>query len=127
VPSDANFNSVYRNTFVNSNHEQVHWHDNNHNNLVYNNNFIDAPDHGFHDECSGCGNQFFTVANGGNHYSNYNEPSEGCDYANSDSFCDDPFYSSKGNQDDMPYTTQNGWSSPGAPLSPEEALSTDIT
>jgi len=120
-PSDANYNSVYLNTFFDSNHEQVHWHGSNCINEAYHNNFIDAPDWGFNDECSGGDNQFYE-----NWYNHYDEPSEGCDDVNSDNFCDDPFFG-KGNQDDTPYTTQNGWGSPGAPLTPEEALSSDGT
>ena len=107
-PSDSNWNTVTLNTFTNSDHEQVHWHDNNHNNLAYNNNIIDGPGKGFNDECSGCGNQFFTVANGGNWYSHYDEPSEGCFDLNLDGFCDAPFIGD-GNQDDFPWITQNGW------------------
>jgi len=120
-PSDANYNSVYLNTFFDSNHEQVHWHGSNCINEAYHNNFIDGPDHGFHDECSGGDNQFYE-----NYFNNYDEPSEGCDDVNSDGFCDAPFFG-EGNQDNTPYTTQNGWGTPGAPLTPGEALSSGDT
>jgi len=110
LPSDSNYNTVTLNTFHDSDHEQVHWHDTNGNNLAYNNNILDGPDHNFHDECVGCGNEFFTIENGGNYYNNYDEPSEGCFDSNSDGFCDDPFFG-EGNQDDLPFTKQNGWAS----------------
>ena len=110
LPSDSNYNIVTLNTFHDSIHEQVHWHATNCINLAYNNNFIDAPDWGFHDECPGGDNQFFTIEDGGNWYNHYDEPSEGCFDSNSDGFCDDPFFG-EGNQDDLPFTKQNGWAS----------------
>ena len=76
------------------------------NNQIFNNNFIDnisqASD-------SGSGNVFnLSAPTGGNYWNNFDEPVEGCNDANSDGFCDDPFVFS-GGQDNLPWTTQNGW------------------
>jgi len=108
--SQSNGNTIILNTFFDSNHEQVHLHATNDNNLVYNNNFLELTGLNIHDQCSGCNNQYFTPSTGGNYYDDYDEPSEGCDDVNLDGFCDDPFIIDSNNQDDLPFTVQNGWS-----------------
>ena len=112
-PSTSNGNTVTLNTFYQSGHEQVQWHETNDNNLVYHNNFLNPQLTQIIDECIGCTNQYST-ASGGNFYSNYNEPIEGCNDVNLDGFCDDPYIITDdiGNpnaQDDLPFVVQNGW------------------
>jgi len=96
-------NTITLNTFQNSNHEQVHIHNNNHNNDIFNNNFLDLTGPDFHDECIGCGNFFHE-----NWYDRYDTPAEGCTDSNGDGFCDAPMFGN-GNQDNSAHTTQNAW------------------
>ena len=75
---------------------------------MYNNNFINNPTQIF--------NYYFVTRSffnqaapvGGNFFSNFNTPGQGCNNANSDSFCDSPYYFN-GGQDNLPWTTQDGW------------------
>jgi len=76
------------------------------NNQIFNNNFIDNTTQA---SDSGSGNVFnLSAPTGGNYWNNFDEPVEGCNDANSDGFCDDPFVFF-GGQDNLPWTTQNGW------------------
>ena len=56
------------------------------------------------------GDNAFNLAapTGGNFWSDFDTPSEGCTDRNSDGFCDSPKVFARG-QDDLPWTTQNGW------------------
>jgi len=78
------------------------------NNKVYNNDFINdrwkqAAVHG------GSGNLFnLSAPTGGNYWSDYDTPAEGCNDANGDGFCDLP-YVFFGGQDNLPWTRQDGW------------------
>jgi len=112
-PSTSNDNTITLNTFYQSEHEQVQWHETNDNNLVYHNNFLNPQLHQIIDDCVGCTNQY-SIASGGNYYSDYNETSEGCTDVNLDGFCDDPYIINNIldvpiSQDDLPFTVQNGW------------------
>jgi M6 family metalloprotease-like protein len=75
------------------------------NNLIYNNNFIDGT-------CNATGmigNSFnLEKSIGGNYWSNYDTPAEGCSDADNDGFCDAPFVFD-GGQDNLPWTRQDGW------------------
>lgn len=51
---------------------------------------------------------------GGNYYDIYDEPSEGCEDANNDKFCDAPF-SFPGGMDSYPWATEGGWEEPKEP------------
>ncbi|MDP3015275.1 MAG: NosD domain-containing protein [bacterium] len=77
------------------------------NNKIYNNNFINNRT-----QISvywGSGNVFSLVAPiGGNYWSNFDTPTEGCNDLNNDNFCDSP-YIFIGGQDNLPWKTQNGW------------------
>ncbi len=75
---------------------------------VYNNNFINNPTQIFNYYYGT--RSFFNQAApvGGNFFSNFNTPGQGCNNANSDSFCDSPYYFN-GGQDNLPWTTQDGW------------------
>ena len=76
------------------------------NNQIFNNNFIDNISQA---EDSDEGNVFeLSAPTGGNYWNNFDEPVEGCNDANSDGFCDAPFVFTRG-QDNLPWTTQNGW------------------
>ena len=51
---------------------------------------------------------------GGNYWDTFDQPAEGCiDAAPADGFCDDPFVFVPG-QDNLPWTTQDGWVNPDA-------------
>lgn len=57
---------------------------------------------------SGSGNIFnLALPTGGNHWDDYDTPTEGCQDANSDDFCDAPYVFS-GGQDGAPHSTQHG-------------------
>ncbi|MEW6018382.1 MAG: NosD domain-containing protein [Pseudomonadota bacterium] len=61
----------------------------------------------------GSGNQFSIAApDGGNHWSNFDAPEEGCDDAGADGFCD-AAYAMYGVTDDLAWT-QHGWPEPPA-------------
>jgi len=87
------------------------------NNQIYNNNFIgntlQASVSGscFNPIGCGLGSNVFNLATptGGNFWDNFDTPAEGCsDTAPADGFCDSAFVFS-GVQDNLPWTTQNGW------------------
>jgi len=46
---------------------------------------------------------------GGNYWSTFDSPAEGCLDANADRICDSPYYFGYGDQDDFPWTIQDGW------------------
>ncbi|MFA5830242.1 MAG: NosD domain-containing protein [Candidatus Paceibacterota bacterium] len=73
-------------------------------NLIYNNNIL-------RDSCQveGTGNSFnLPKPIGGNYWSDYHTPVQGCNDANNDGFCDAPYI--LGNtQDNLPWTRQDGW------------------
>jgi len=79
-------------------------------NYIVNNNFISNGDGqvSIHDI-----NQYFDgLSVGGNYWSDYDEPSEGCDDINLDGFCDQPKYFSIYNPsygDFYPWTKSDGW------------------
>ena len=69
-------------------------------NEIYNNNFINNTLDVF--DFSG-GNVFnLPVPTGGNYYSDFDTPAEGCNNVNSDNFCDSP-YVFAGGQDNLPW------------------------
>ncbi|OHA46763.1 MAG: hypothetical protein A3A80_02820 [Candidatus Terrybacteria bacterium RIFCSPLOWO2_01_FULL_44_24] len=73
---------------------------------VYNNNFINNVSQALSVDGQ-------TVANldkpiGGNYWSDYDAPAEGCNDANSDNFCDAPYIFNYG-QDNLPWIIQDGW------------------
>ncbi|MHB0914771.1 MAG: right-handed parallel beta-helix repeat-containing protein [Thermoleophilia bacterium] len=45
---------------------------------------------------------------GGNYWGDYDEPDEGCNDVNGDSYCDEPYVFS-GGQDNVPWTVRGGW------------------
>src|SRR5574341_143084 len=73
------------------------------NNQIYNNNFINNWSQALD---AGSGN-LFNLAKpvGGNYWSNYDDPSEGCYDADYDGFCDAPYVFSN-NRDNLPLTMQ---------------------
>ncbi|MFA6470383.1 MAG: NosD domain-containing protein, partial [Bacteroidota bacterium] len=46
---------------------------------------------------------------GGNYWSNYDTPEEGCNDANSDGFCDAPYVLGGDTKDNFPWTRRDGW------------------
>jgi len=80
---------------------------NSHNMKIYNNNFMgDLTDV---EVTGGTGNVFNLDAPiGGNYWSSFDTPAEGCNNLNGDSFCDAPCVF-PGGQDNLPWTSENGW------------------
>lgn len=77
------------------------------NNQIYENNFVtnSTPIDAF-----GIGNSAFNLTTpiGGNYWSNFDTPAEGCNDVNGDNFCDAP-YIFTGGQDNLPWTKKDGW------------------
>lgn len=73
---------------------------------VYNNNFINNINQAV--VSGGSGNVFNVTGSGGNYWSNFDTPAEGCSDNNNDLFCDTA-YAFTGGQDNQPYTSQDGW------------------
>jgi len=76
------------------------------NNQTYKNNFIGNTTQVFAISGSGVFNLASPI--GGNYWSNYDEPLEGCNDLNQDNFCDSPYIFS-GGQDNLPWTKKDGW------------------
>lgn len=77
---------------------------------VYNNNFLENSFQAF--DYNGTGNQFNQLApDGGNYWSGYDTPAEGCNDTGGDGFCD-AAYSVYGATDNLPWTTKSGWPAP---------------
>lgn len=84
-------------------------------NEIYNNNFINNNTH--LTDYRGVRNTFnLAEPKGGNYFDTFDEPTEGCDDANLDGFCDAPYivYYTSG-QDNLPWTKRDGWKIPPAP------------
>ncbi len=82
-------------------------------NEIYNNNFINRISYYGNNyvyvDSAVVGNKFnLLMPTGGNYWSNYDEPTEGCNDINNDSFCDSP-YIFTGGQDHLPWTKKDGW------------------
>ena len=77
-------------------------------NKIYHNNFIDNYSYQARvvDEASNLFDNGYPE--GGNYWSDYDMPAEGCDDANNDGICDTP-YTFPGGQDRYPWIIQNGW------------------
>lgn len=78
-------------------------------NSIYNNDFINNITQIF----KGTGDNVFNLGApiGGNYWSNFDEPAEGCNDLNNDNFCDSPHVFS-GGQDNLPWTKKDGWIMP---------------
>lgn len=91
------------------------------NNLIYNNNFIDYTSP-FLDYGNNGANSFnMPRPAGGNYWSRFDEPSEGCSDLDRDGFCDTP-YALGAYADNLPWTTQNGWNVPADTTPPATAM-----
>jgi len=79
------------------------------NNQIFKNNFINNSTQTVI-ETENSSDNIFNLASpvGGNYWSNFDEPSEGCSDINGDNFCDAPHIFT-GGQDNLPWTTENGW------------------
>lgn len=78
--------------------------------VVWNNNLIGGVGAR---AIGGSGNAFDRgLPDGGNHWSSYDEPGEGCADANGDGFCDTAFEFQAGLVDAYPYVARNGWLTP---------------
>lgn len=74
---------------------------------VYNNNFVNnrVQAYVYH---SGTIHFNLSKPTGGNYWSDYDIPEEGCNDLDSDGFCDEPYYF-QGGVDYLPWTEQDGW------------------
>ena len=80
------------------------------NNQIYKNNFISNTTQAF--VYAGSGNIFnLEKPTGGNYWSDFDTPVEGCYDTNSDGFCDTPYRFYDG-VDYLPWTRQSGWETP---------------
>ncbi len=73
---------------------------------IYNNNFVNNTTQAT--VSGGSGNVFSKDGNGGNYWSSYDTPGEGCNDNNGDYFCD-VAYVFTGGQDARAYTAADGW------------------
>ncbi|MDP2168389.1 MAG: NosD domain-containing protein [Thermodesulfovibrionales bacterium] len=111
-------NVTLRDNSISNNIYGFYYEDSSNQNIVYNNNFIDNQYQTFCAADNFCSNDIFSFAapTGGNYWSNYNTPEEGCSDLNNDSFCDVP-----NGLDYLPWTMQDGW------LTPETLIGGTIT
>lgn len=106
--SFANGNTVTRNS-VSSNRYGVYLYNTSSNNQIYQNDFIDNSIYQVYLAGTSVGNIFNQpTPTGGNYWSNYDTPLEGCNNTNGDNFCDAP-YVFTGGQDNLPWVRQDGW------------------
>jgi len=86
-------------------------------NSVYNNNFLSVKNFGWdidralnYTPSVNFINEFNKdLPIGGNYWSNFDSPEEGCDDVNLDGICDQPLNLIESSTDNLPWTTQNGW------------------
>ena len=87
--------------------------------VIYNNNFLNnsVQQIDFYPNAAGANTSFNQAAPvGGNYFSNFNTPAQGCNNTSPvDTFCDTAFTFPVGQQDTLPWTTQNGWVDTFAP------------
>ncbi|MBU1992524.1 right-handed parallel beta-helix repeat-containing protein, partial [Patescibacteria group bacterium] len=91
----------------------------NRDNKIYHNNFINNPGQTIVNFSgpANSGNVFnLTAPIGGNYWSGYDAPAEGCNNTNDDNFCDAPYIFNSG-QDNLPWTKKDGWLAPPPPSS----------
>lgn len=103
---DSNNNIITKNTLTENRVEGIDLHTSM-GNRVYHNNLIESEAVPIINSPSELPNVYF-INSGGNYYSTFDEPSEGCFNQNLDDFCDSP-YDFKGGQDSMAFIKQDGW------------------
>lgn len=96
-------------------------------NKIYNNNFISKSSQA-HDDVNNIGNVFHQPwPIGGNYWSSYHTPAQGCyNIAPVDGFCDAP-YTIGGVTDYLPWVSMNGWTNKSLATLPTTTLSTTET
>jgi len=101
----SNYNLLMNNTISNS-YYGVNFFDS-HNNKIYNNNFINNRFQAYIEASIG---NIFNLEKpiGGNYWSDFDSPTEGCEDINSDDFCDSSYYFT-GGVDYLPWTRRDGW------------------
>jgi|GEM_PF-2449420 len=119
---DENFDNTFKdNTIIGSGGRGINIDESpNSGNVIFNNNFInnDPPK-----DDDGVNEFDMPLPIGGNFWSEFNEPSEGCFNTNPvDRFCDDPYVFSV-NQDDFPYTIPLGSTCFFQDTQPEDPIS----
>ncbi|MBI5205638.1 MAG: right-handed parallel beta-helix repeat-containing protein [Nitrospirae bacterium] len=110
----SNSNTLTDNTIFNNSYGIFFFYSSN-NQIFYNNNLINNQTQAYFIESGGIFN--LEKPTGGNYWSNFDTPEEGCSDADYDGFCDSPYYlGSLGyfgyGVDYLPWTTQDGWKKP---------------
>jgi len=109
VPLYYSANNKFTSNTISSNNDGMAFYHSN-SNKVYNNNFITNSTQVR--VYSSTGNTFnLNPPTGGNYWDNFDTLIEGCNDLNNDDFCDVP-YVFTGGQDNLPWTTQDGWEVP---------------
>jgi len=103
---NSNHNTITRNNIFDNRVEGLDFHKSEGNKIFFNN--FDEPEAipviSIPPRFS---NEFFS-SKGGNYYSNFDEPAEGCTDQNFDNFCDEPFLF-KGGEDSLAFVKRSGW------------------
>lgn len=77
------------------------------------NNFLNNGDDIQKEDGSNVSSLSRPLPEGGNHWSRYDAPDEGCNDANADGFCDAPYSpATAGTADQFPWVKENGWGIP---------------
>src|SRR3989344_4017861 len=87
-------------------------------NQIYRNNLIDNSTQAIVETPGNSGNIFnLPLSDGGNYWSDYDTPAEGCIDTDADNFCDSP-YTFSGGQDNLPWIVKDGWAGPPKMVKP---------
>jgi parallel beta-helix repeat protein len=109
-PSDGSNGNIVTHNTISNNQGYAIGVDRSSDNQIYNNNIVNNnwyPRQAW--VYDGSGNVFHLAAPiGGNYWSDFDTPAEGCTNADGDNFCDAP-YAFPGGQDALPWTRQDGW------------------
>ena len=108
----ADYNIFTSNSILN-NHYGIYLDPANNNQFYHNNVIISTPYHVFINPGDASTGNIFnqSLPIGGNYWSNFDIPAEGCLDANDDHICDSPYYF-YGGQDNLPWTKKDGWKLP---------------
>ena len=114
--NSSNNNTLSGNTVSNNQLAGIRLHSSS-SNRIYHNNFISNATQVSFDTTDNVDNVFNLASpTGGNYWSDYDAPAEGCNNANADNFCDAP-YTFTGGQDNLPWTKIDGWLASTTPTS----------
>ncbi|MFA6493528.1 MAG: NosD domain-containing protein [Candidatus Paceibacterota bacterium] len=106
--TNAHDNRIHENTISNSETSALRFFvKQSSDNTIYNNNFINNISLSLGDGTS----NIFDLPKpiGGNYWDSYHTTAQGCNDTDNDGFCDAPYVFGNGVQDNIPWTTQDGW------------------